>query len=98
MKKMVHDIGGSFDIQDLSEPERLLGIRIKCNQDVGMIHLSQPTFINTIAKCFDITIGRPAKSPMDATINYWKTNTDDKPTDIPYTSIIGSLNYCAIAM
>ena len=98
MKKMVDDIGGSFNIQDLGEPERLLGIRIKHNRNVGMIHLSQPTFINTIAKCFDITIRRPAKSHMDATINYWKTNTDDKPTDIPYASIIGSLNYCAIAM
>ena len=103
-KKVYHiyfittDIGGSFNIQDLSKPERLLGIRIKCNQDVRTIHLSQPAFINTIAKCFDITIGRPAKSPMDATINYWKTNTDDKPADIPYASIIGSLNYCAIAM
>ena len=97
MKKMIDDIGGSFDIQDLGKPERLLGIRIKRNRDVGTIHLSQPTFINTIAKHFNITIRRPTKSPMDATINYWKTNTDDKPADIPYASIIGSLNYCAIA-
>ena len=97
MKKMVDDIGGSFDIQDLGEPERLLGIRIKHNRDVGTIHLSQPAFINTIAKHLDITIGRPAKSPMDATINYRKTNTDEKPADVPYTSIIGSLNYCTIA-
>ena len=70
MKKMVDDIGGSFDIQDLGKPERLLGIRIKHNRDIGTIHLSQPAFINTIAKHFNITIGRPAKSPMDATINY----------------------------
>ena len=97
MKRMVDDIGGSFDIQDLGEPERLLGIRIKHNRDIGTIHLSQPAFINTIAKCFDITIGKPAKSPMDATINYRKANTDEKPADVPYASIIGSLNYCAIA-
>ena len=96
MKKMVDNIGGSFDIQDLGEPERLLAIRIKCNRDVGTIHLSQPAFINTIAKRFDITIRRPAKSPMDAIINYRKTSTDEKPADVPYASIIGSLNYCAI--
>ena len=75
----------------------MLGIRIKHNWDVGTIHLSQPAFINAIAKHFDITIGRPTKSPMDATINYQKTATDDKPIDVPYASIIGSLNYCAIA-
>ena len=98
MKKMVDDIGGSVNIQDLGKPERLLGIRIKRNWDIRTIHLSQPAFINTIAKHFDITIRRPANSPMDATINYWKTATDDKPIDVPYASIIGSLNYCAISM
>ena len=43
MKKMVDDIGGSFDIQDLSEPEMLLGIRIKCNWDDSPIttHIHQ---------------------------------------------------------
>lgn len=50
MEKMVRDIGGSFNIQDLGEPERLLGIRIKHDQNAGMIHLSQPTFINMIVK------------------------------------------------
>ena len=29
MEKMVEDIGGSFDIQELGKPERLMGIRIK---------------------------------------------------------------------
>ena len=75
----------------------LLGIRIKHNRDAGTIHLLQPTFINAIAKCFDTSIWRPAKSPMDATIDYWKTAADDKPTDALYTSLIGSLNYCMIA-
>ena len=96
MKKMVEDIGGSFNIQDLGEPERLLGIRIKCNRNAGMIHLLQPVFINTIAKHFDTSIGRPTKSPMDATIDYQKMAADDKPIDVPYASLIGSLNYCVI--
>ena len=97
MEKMVEDIGGSFNIQDLGKPERLLGIRIKHSQDTGTRHLSQPAFINAIAKCFDTSIRRPAKSPMDATIDYRKTAADDNPIDIPYASLIGSLNYCVIA-
>ena len=66
MDKMVNDIKGSFDIQDLGEPDRLLGIRISRNRDMGTIHLSQPLFISTIAKCFGVSPGRQINSPMDA--------------------------------
>ena len=37
MEKMVEKIGGSFDIQDLGKPERLLGIKITCNWKAGTI-------------------------------------------------------------
>ena len=57
MDKMVNDIRGSFDIQDLGEPDQLLGIRISRNRDMGTIHLSQPLFILTIAKHFDVSAG-----------------------------------------
>ena len=70
MEKMVEKIGGSFDIQDLSELERLLGIKITCNWKTGMIHLSQPAFINMIAKQFNIPFGKLTKSLMDATIHF----------------------------
>ena len=66
MDKMVNDIKGSFDIQDLGEPDRLLGIRISRNRDMGTIHLSQPLFISTIAKRFGVSPGRQINSPMDA--------------------------------
>jgi hypothetical protein len=52
MDKMVTDIRGSFDIQDLGEPTRLLGVQIVRNPDLGTIHISQPAFIDTIARHF----------------------------------------------
>jgi hypothetical protein len=98
MEHMVHDIGSSFDIQDLGTPERLLGIWILCNLNAGTIHISQPSFINTIAKQFNISIGKPIQSPMDSTIKLLKASTDDDDTlDIPYASLIDSINYCSIA-
>ena len=57
MDKMVNDIRGSFDIQDLGEPDQLLGIRISRNRDIGITHLLQPSFILTIAKHFNISAG-----------------------------------------
>jgi Reverse transcriptase (RNA-dependent DNA polymerase) len=97
MERMIQDIGGSFDIQDLGTPERLLGIRIQQNIDMGTIHISQPSFINTIAKRFNITTGKPTLSPMDSTIKLLKASADADTLDISYASLIGSINYCSIA-
>jgi Reverse transcriptase (RNA-dependent DNA polymerase) len=97
MEHMVHDIGGSFDIQDLGNLERLLGIRILRNPNAGTIHISQPAFINTIAKHFNILAGRPVLSPMDSTIKFLKAPADADTLDIPYASLIGSINYCLVA-
>ena len=48
METMVEDIKGSFDIQDLGNPTRLLGIRIERDRNLGFIHISQPSFISSI--------------------------------------------------
>jgi hypothetical protein len=97
MDRMIENIGGSFDIQDLGEPNRLLGIKITRDRELGTIHISQPSFIDTIAQRFDITQGRAISSPMDASASlHASTNTDDT-IDVPYASLIGSINYCAIS-
>ena len=54
MEKMIHDIKGSFEIQDLGEPSRLLGVQIIRNRLHGTIHISQPSFILTLSKRFNI--------------------------------------------
>ena len=57
MEKLVTEISGIFDIQDLGQPTRLLGVKIKRDRHKETIHISQPAFINMIAKRFDITPG-----------------------------------------
>ena len=94
---MISNIRGSFDIQALGEPDQLLGIQITRNQELGTIHISQPLFINTIAKKFNISSGRSLTSPMDPTIDLLTSTSTEKTIDIPYASLIGSINYCAIS-
>ena len=94
---MVNDIRGSFEISDLGEPSQLLGIRISRNCNLGTIHISQPSFINTIAKRFNISSGRSVTSPMDPSIDLRIAMDIDDTIDIPYTSLIVSINYCAIS-
>jgi len=57
MERMIHDIKGSFEIQDLGTPDRLLGIKIAHDRNISTIHISQPSFINTIARRFNISSG-----------------------------------------
>ena len=65
MDHMIDSIKGSFNIQDLGEPDQLLGIRISQDRELGTIHISQPSLINTIIQQFDISAGREISSPMD---------------------------------
>jgi hypothetical protein len=97
MDRMINDIRGSFDIQDLGEPDRLVGIRISRNRELGTIHISQPSFINTIAKRFEITSGRSVISPMDQNSDLRVATNADDTIDVPYASLIGSINYCAVS-
>ena len=97
MEHMITDIKGSFDIQDLGEPDRLLGIKITRDRELGTIHISQPSFINTIARRFDITSGRAIASPMDSSTDLRTSTNTDETIDVPYASLIGSINYCAIS-
>ena len=97
MNRMVKDIEGSFDIKHLGEPDRLLGIKISRDRKLGTIHISQLSFIDTIARRFDITHGRAILSPMDPSANLYASTNADETVDIPYASLIGSINYCAIS-
>ena len=49
IERMIKDIKGSFKIQDLGEPDCLLGIKIMQNRELRTIHIPQPSFIDTIA-------------------------------------------------
>ena len=93
---MVNDIKNVFEIQDLGKPSRLLGIKIHRKVD-GNIHISQLSFIDIISNRFNITAGRPINTPMDPTIDLHASIEEDMILDVPYASLIGSINYCAIS-
>jgi Reverse transcriptase (RNA-dependent DNA polymerase) len=97
MDRMVKDISNVFEIQDLGEPTRLLGIKIDRHQSNGTIHISQPSFIDSIARCFDIHAGRSTTPPMDPSIDLSLSSNPNISFDIPYASLIGCLNYCSIS-
>jgi Reverse transcriptase (RNA-dependent DNA polymerase) len=97
MDRMIQDARGSFDIQDMGDPTRLLGVHIIRNRELGTIHISQPSFIDTIAKRFEITCGQTVNEPMDPNIELHISTNPYDITDLSYASLIGSINYCTVA-
>jgi Reverse transcriptase (RNA-dependent DNA polymerase) len=97
MDWMVKDISSVFEIQDLGEPTWLLGIKINRHWSNGKIHISQPSFIDLIARRFDINAGRSITLPMDPLINLSLSTDPNIPFDIPYASLIRCINYCSIS-
>ena len=93
---MVNNIKNVFEIQDLGEPSQLLGIKIHRKVD-GNIHISQPSFIDAISNRFNITAGHPINTLMDPTIELHASIEEDMILDVPYASLIGSINYCAVS-
>ena len=97
MDKMIINIRESFNIEDLGESDRLLGIWITRDWEVGTIHISQPSFINTIAKQLNVSSRRSLASPMDPALDLQTSTSTENTIDIPYVLLIGSINYCAIS-
>ena len=93
---MISDIRGSFDIQDLGEPERLLGVKIARDRNKGQIHISQPTYIDSLAKRFKITPGKSISTPMETSVDLRASTLADDTENILHASLIGSINYCTI--
>ena len=96
VEKMNHDIRGSFEIQDLGEPSWLLGVQIIRDWLHGTIHISQPSFISTLSKQFNVPPRRSIQTPMEEKLMLKIASPEDSPAVIPYSSSIGSLNYCAL--
>ena len=78
MSRMVRDIEKVFQIQDLGEPNRLLGIKISMDGASGRIHLSQPLFISTIAKRYNIFLAVASTPPWTTLLPYHHLQTMSK--------------------
>lgn len=100
IKEMVTQIGDKFTIKVLGTPKFILGIKIERDRFSRTLRLSQTSYIETIAKRFDVTEStKPTSSPLDTNVVLQKNNNGVDPAmiNVPYASAIGSLNYCAVA-
>ena len=85
-----------FDVTDLGEPSRIVGIEITRTEETLMI--SQPLYIDSILRKYEIEHVKPVSTPLDPNHKLKPNKEICEPNQSNnYTSLIGFLQYLAIA-
>ncbi len=96
MRNLATDLKRTFDVTDLGEPSKIVGIEITHKSD--SITIGQPLYIDSILRKYKMENANPVSTPLDTNIKLQpnKENREDNRSN-DYASLIGSLQYLAIA-
>jgi hypothetical protein len=94
-----------WDISELGPAKFALGIAFSRDRDARTISLSQTAFINKVVNCFNLSDAHPCDTPMVAGLILQRPDkTAPIPPEVlewqartPYRSLVGALNYIAVA-
>jgi len=100
LREIEEELTANFEVTDLGEPKKFLGLEAVRNNEKNIIWLHQEKFTNSISRRFDMLNdkGRLRKTPMkscDAERKGDKSTKDERKCDAPYRQAIGSLVYLA---
>jgi hypothetical protein len=99
MRKLKDKLKTVFEVTDLGEPQKIVGIEIERDRVRGRLKISQAQYIDNLLAKYNMTDCNPVATPMDLS-----ANLDDKPElpeDSPirtlYGSLVGSLMFLTTA-
>ena len=102
-KCMIDDLksrlNSEFEMKDLGESRRILGVDIKRDQLKGTLLLSQQAYMQKVVERFRMHQSKPVSIPLGQHIKLLKSqgpisDDDKKMMDaVPYTSGVGSIMY-----
>ena len=97
MQHLGDDLKSTFDVTDLGEPTKIVGIEITCRQD--SVTISQPAYIDSILRKYGMQNANPISMPMDPNVKL-EPNREQQESNHSndYASLIESLQYLTIAM
>jgi len=92
-------LGNQFQMKDLGEAQRILGIRIYRDRSKRMLALSQEDYLDKVLDKFKMKDSKRGFLPMGHGIHLSRTQCPSTPEDIermkgiPYASAVGSIMY-----
>ena len=96
MENMKLELKSVFEITDLGEPAKIVGIEIKQDHAKKTIQISQKQLIKGILQREGLESAHPVAVPMDPSIQFQLSEGESKGKSNSYVSVIGSLMYLAI--
>ena len=96
MNNLKEELNSTFDITDLGEPSKIVGIEIA--QSHNSLTISQPQYIDSILKKYKMMDTNSVLTPLDPNVKLSPNENGAKPDHSnDYASLIGSLQYLAVA-
>ena len=96
MRYLKDELNATFDLTDLGEPSRIVGIKITIHDD--SITISQPLYIDSILRKHGMENVNPVATPLDPNTKLAPNPENREPNrSNDYASLLGSLQYLAIA-
>jgi reverse transcriptase-like protein len=97
MQNAKRDISDTFEVIDLGEPSKIVGIEIARDRENKKITITQTGYIETILTKYGLQDACPVRTPLDAHIKLEPGEPKTGNCSNNYTSLIGSLMYAAVA-
>jgi hypothetical protein len=86
-----------FEVMDLGEPNKIVGIKITRNRDQKTLTITQTSYIDAILTKYGLQDANPVTTPMDPNIKLEPRESETGNRSNNYASLIGSLMYMAVA-
>jgi len=102
VEKVKVEMNNKFDIEDLGDARKILGIEIIRRCDLKCVYVSQETYLKKIINRFGITNLKPVSTPL---VSHYKLSDEQSPKiveeqnfidGIPYVNIVDFVLYVAI--
>ena len=98
MVKLKDDLRGLFDITDLGEPNKLVGLEFTRDRERGTLTIRQTKYIESILERYGMHDANPVSTPLDPSIKLEPKEPNTEPLFQfgNFASLTGSLMYAAI--
>ena len=98
MDALKRELENQFEITDLGEPNKLIGIEITRDKENGTLTISQTKYIEAILEKYGLENANSVSTPLDPNIKLepQQTHNDASIINGNYASLTGSLMYAAI--
>lgn len=91
-----------FEIRDLGDAKKILGIEIKRNRDKGLIKLQQTAYIDKVLAAFRMESSKVVSTPMASHFRLSALHSPSAEEErvymskVPYANLVGSLMYLMV--